>query len=347
MFGKNKRATMMKKLITCFSFFLALSVSAQSAVDYMNQISSEFKLIQGATWDYTKAVAKNKSAKKVNKNRLELVKTISSSIEKVKKISDYNGETYYRDSVLSFLNMNKAVVAQDYEKIMNLEEIAEQSYDLMDAYMAAQEAASDKLSQYGDMVDEMEHKFAKDNNINLIESSDKVGLRLKKAGEVFDYYNPVYLIFFKSYKQEAYLSDALGKGDVSGMEQNKSSLATFAQEGLDKLGAIKDFNGDLSLKTACEDMLKFYKEEAEKHYVVLIDFQTTKEGFEKAKKSIEAKKDTERTQEDVDNFNKLVKEFNNKTAEYNSTINDLNNRRTKLLNNWNNGSANFTNKHIM
>ena len=322
-------------------------MNAQSPVDYMTQISSEFKAIQGATWDYTKSVAKNKSARKVDKNRVELIKTISASIEKVKKIGDFKGETYYRDSILSYLVMNKAVVSHDYEKIMNLEEIAEQSYDLMDAYMAAQEAASDKLSEAGEMVDAVEKRFASENNINLIESTDKISLKLKKASEVFDYYNPVYLIFFKSYKQEAYLSEALSKGDVSGMEQNKSSLASFAQEGLDKLAAIKDYNGDPSLKAACTDMLKFYLDEAEKHYLVLIDFQTTKEAFEKAKTQIDSKKPNERTQADVDNYNAMVKEYNNKTAEYNSTINDLNNRRSKLLNNWNNTSANFTNKHIM
>ncbi|MFN5417510.1 MAG: hypothetical protein ACK5B9_10670 [Flavobacteriia bacterium] len=337
----------MKQIITSLALIFSFTLLAQSPVEYMNQISSEFKAIQSATWDYTKSVAKNKSARKVDKNRVELAKTIAKSIEKVKKIADFNGSGYYRDSVLSYLNMNLAVVSQDYEKIMNLEEIAEQSYDLMDAYMAAQEAASDKLAQYGEMVDVEEHKFAKENNINLIESSDKIGLRLKKAGEVYDYYNPVYLIFFKAYKQEAYLSDALTKGDVSGMEQNKSSLSSVSQEGLGKLDAVKDFNGDLSLKNVCIDMLKFYQEEADKHYQVLIDFQTTKEGFEKAKANIESKKDTERTQEDIDNYNAMVKEYNTKTAEFNSTINDLNNKRSKLLNAWNNGSANFTNKHIM
>lgn len=337
----------MKKILCCMSLGLSFMLSAQSPVDYMTQISSEFKAIQTATWDYTKSVAKNKSARKVDKNRVELVKTISESIEKVKKVGDFKGQTYYRDSILSYLVMNKAVVSHDYEKIMNLEEISEQSYDLMDAYMAAQEAASDKLAEYGEMVDAVEKKFAAENDIKLIESTDKISLKLKKASEVFDYYNPVYLVFFKSYKQEAYLSDALSKGDVSGMEQNKSSLAAFAQEGLGKLADMKDYNGDPSLKTACTDMLRFYLDEAEKQYPVLIDFQASKEAFEKAKAVIDGKKPNERTQEDLDNYNAVVKEYNNKTAEYNSTINDLNNRRSKLINAWNNNSANFTNKHIM
>lgn len=338
---------MKKQFLFIALISLSFSVLSQSAVDYMKEIGGEFKLIQSATWDYTKSVAKNKSARKVNKNRLELVQTVQKSLAKVKKIGAFGGETYFRDSVVSFLEVNLAVVAEDYEKIMNLEDIAESSYDLMDAYIKAKEVAGDKLSAAGDMVDEIERKFAKDNDITLIESTDKIGLKLKKASEVYTYYNPVYLIFFKSYKQEAYLMDALAKGDVSGMEQAKGSLSKFSNEGLAKMKEITHYNNDATLKKACEDMLKFYVEESEQHFQKLIDYHAKKETFDEAKKNIEAKKSKGLSQEDVDAFNKLVKEFNEATNEFNNTNTNLNNRRNKLINNWNDSAANFTNKHIM
>lgn len=339
----------MKKLIL-FTFLLAssniFSQSTSNPVAYMNEISSEFKNIQTATWDYTRSVAKNKSARTVNKNRLELIQTIKNSIAKVKKVGSFNDETYYRDSVLSFLNTNLAVVSEDYEKIMNLEEIAEQSYDLMDAYLKAQSIASDKLSNSGEMVGEIEKRFAKENNITLTEADDKISLKLEKAGKVYDYYNPVYLIFFKSFKQEIYLIDALNKNDVSAMEQNKSSLSKFGNEGLAELALIKGFNGDESLIKACEDILKFYVEEADVHFQKLIDFQTTKEAFEKAKANLESKKEKERTKEDIDNYNKLVGEYNAATKEFNETNKILNDKRSKFINLWNSTSQNFTSKNI-
>ena len=335
-------------LLTAFSTLTALSFSqnSQKAVEYMTAVSGEFKAIQNATWDYTRSVAKNKSARKVDKNRVELLQTISNTLTKVKKMGAYDGKTYFRDSTIAFLEMNKSVVSQDYEKIMNMEEIAEQSYDLMEAYMKAQEVASEKLSQAGDRINEAEKKFAAENNINLIESSDKVSNKLKKAGEMYDYYNPVYLIFFKSYKQELYFMDALQKGDVSGMEQNKSMLSKTAQEGLDLLKAVNAFKGDESLKKACVDMLTFYKEEADKKFQVFIDFQSTKESFDKAKKTMETKKEKDRTQEDVNNYNTLVKEYNKATGDYNNMNTELNNKRNKLIESWNNTSNAFTNRHI-
>lgn len=339
---------MRKLLLLAFCALTAFTYgqNSQKALDYMNVISAEFKAIQNATWDYTRSAAKNKSARKVEKNRIELLQTISGSLSKIKKVQAFEGKTYFRDSTVAFLEMSKSVVSQDYEKIMNMEEIAEQSYDLMEAYMKAQETAGDRLSEAGDRINAAEAKFAAENKITLLEASDKVSNRLKKAAEMYDYYNPVYLIFFKSYKQEAYFMDALQKGDVSAMEQNKSMLSKTAQEGLDKLKGVAAFKGDESLKKACVDMLTFYKEEADKKFQVFIDFQSTKEAFEKAKKTMETKKEKDRTKEDIDNYNALVKEYNKATVEYNNANNELNGRRTKLINNWNNMSDAFTNRHV-
>lgn len=317
-----------------------------SAFEYLEYIGKEFKSVQKATWDYTRTVAKNKSAKKVDKTRTELVQTIVVALNKIKRMDGWEGNSAYKDSTVSFLELNKAVVSYDYEKIMNLEEIAEQSYDLMEAYMAAQALANDKLEAAGERIETMERKFAADNKINLIEATDKTTKNLQRAGVVYDYYNPLYLIFFKSYKQEAYLMEALSKFDVSGMEQNKATLAKFSAEGLSQLSSVKSFEGDESLKKACADLLTFYQDEAGAKFQTLIDFSATKDAFEKAKKNIDSKKEKDRTKEDIDAFNKLVNEFNKATNDFNKINTELNNSRAKCINNWNNAAQNFTNKHI-
>lgn len=75
--------------------------------------------------------------------------------------------------------MTYTVLKEDFDKILDMEDIAEQSYDFMEVYVLAKELA---------------------NNITLVEGEmDKKSQKINKASNVLEYYNDVYLIFFKSY----------------------------------------------------------------------------------------------------------------------------------------------------
>src|SRR5581483_3985140 len=131
--------------------------------------------------------------------------------------------------------------------------------------------------------------FAKNHNVNLVKTSDKVNDKLNQAGKVYEYYNEIYLIFFKSSKQETYIVDAMNKNDVNAIQQNKNTLATYAPAGLTQLDTVKSFKDDNSLKLACKQMLEFYKQEANDKIPVVVDFYLKKENFEKIKSAFEAK----------------------------------------------------------
>jgi hypothetical protein len=275
------------------------------ALAYMESISAEFKNVQKNTWDYTRAVAHNRSARKVENKRKELVATINTAIGKIKRLKPFEGDASYRDSCVSALTINKIVIEEDYAKIMVMEEIAEQSYDNMEAYLLAQQKADEILANSMNNSEAEERKFAASHNINLVESQDKVSKKLSQASRVYEYYNKVYLIFFKAYKQEAYMLEAALKGDVNAMEQNKNSLLKFATEGREQLKEIKSFDGDGSLKIVCQQMLDFYKEEAEKNYQPVIDFYLKKDGFEKQSAAMNSKSKSH-TKEEIDEYNKAV-----------------------------------------
>ena len=326
--------------------FTSSSQDLKTAGGYFSRITSVFEPIQRDMWDYTKAVAHNKSAKKVESRRKELISSINKGIGTIKRLKDFEGDASLRDSTLSFLDVSKAVIEQNYSKIMEMEEIAEQSYDYMEAYIMAQQKANEIMKQSGENIDAAQKTFAGNHNINLMESEDKISKKLEQASRVYQYYNKVYLIFFKSYKQEMYLLEATKKGDVNGMEQNKNSLLKFATEGLESLKEIKSFDGDGSIKIACQQILAFYKEEAEKKYQDIIDFQLKKDNFEKEKTAMESRPQKERTQAMVDSYNKAVNEFNNAVKRVNQRNEELNNSRSKLLNNWNSSADSFTRSHV-
>jgi hypothetical protein len=335
-------------LITVIAFYSAnvFAQNSQSAVEYLNLLGNEFKQIQTASLDYTKAAANNKSARKINKRRLELIQQIDASTQKVKSMSAYDKQTYLKDSVLSFMRIQKIVISEDYAKIMDLEDVAESSYDAMEAYFKARDIASVKLSECFERTSEAYKRFAKENNIILTEGEDdKVSQQLKIADEVYDYYNPMYLLFFKAYKQELYFMSALQTGDIASMEQNKVSLSKVVSDCQATLKTMKAFRGtDNTLIVAASDLFAFYKSEADVKFQKLLDFYVKKEAFEKAKKAFEANKN--KSNDDINNYNKMINEINQASAEFNAVNNELNNKRSQLINAWNKAANNFTAKYL-
>lgn len=338
----------LKRLVlgTFFGLF-ALTSIGQSAVEYMEKITAESKKIQTDMWDYTNAVSHGKSARLVEKKRSELLTTSQQALNRVKNMSAFDGSTTYRDSVVSFLTINYLVLKEDYAKIVDMEEIAEKSYDNMEAYLMAQQAANEKMHESADMVSGQQAVFAAQNNITLITNeNDELTKKMAIAGEVYKYYNEVYLIFFKSYIQETYLIAAMIGKDVSGLEQNKNALSATAAEGLKLIDAIESFKGDNSIVVACKNLLKFYEDEATNKIQVITDFYLKNENFEAVQESFAQIKEKNRTQEDVDRYNKAVNEMNEAANAYNATNEVLNKERASYLEAWNKSVAKFTDKHV-
>ncbi len=325
---------------------LAQFCFSQNPVAYMDKISREFNKISKETWDYVSAVAHNKKARQIESQRRDMLNANRSALSRIKNMQPYNGDASYRDSIVKYLEMSFAVLNNDFSKIVDMEEIAEQSYDAMEAYMMAQEKANEKLDAAGEVASNAERSFAAKNNITLQENSSETSEKLDKANEVFKYYNKIYLIFFKPYKQEMYLIDAQNKSDVNAMKQNQEALGNLSKEAREKLKVIEPYKkNNNSLKNTCNNILDFYVLEAETKTPVLIDFFLKKEKFDKIRTTMEGKGNKASKQE-IDEYNAAVNEFNKASAEYNRINQDLNNKRNKLLEDWNNSVSKFLDRNV-
>lgn len=337
---------MKKLLLLASALIISFSSNAQNAGAYLDKMSKEFKDISTDMWDYTSAVAHGKSARKVESRRKDVLKSNMDAQSKIRSMGAFDGDKTLKDSVLAFLKLSYNVINYDYAKIVDMEEIAEQSYDAMEAYLLAQEKANEKLNASGEMLDVQYTAFAAKNNITLVDKEDKIDKNLKVAGLAFKYYNVVYLIFFKSFKQEAYMIDALNKNDVNGLKQNADALSKAADEGLAKLDTLKAFKGDNTLKMACKELLTFYKKEATTKIPTIVNYAVKKENFDKIKTAMDAKDPKSRTKEDIDGFNAAVNDFNKASNEYNTVNNELNTNRTNFLNKWNDAVSRFMDKQV-
>jgi hypothetical protein len=336
-------------IITGMIFFSGINnTKAQTTSDaltYMETISKQFASIMDDTWDYTSTVAHSKSAGKVDSKRKALLKTLTEAKKTISKMSDFEGDASLRDTVLSFLTIDYNVLNDDYSKIVDMEAIADSSYDLMEAYLLAQEIAGNILDTANANLVTVQKTFATNHGITITDEKDIVARKLESSAKVFKYYNKVYLIFFKSYKQDAYLWTAVTSGDISSIEQNKTLLLKNATEGLSLLDSIKSYKGDNSLVTTCKKALTFYKLEVGTKLQDIIDYYTSKEKFDKIKAAYDAK-GSSHSKAEVDEYNAAVVEVNNAGTKYNTANQKLTTERNGVVDSWNTAGQAFLDKQV-
>jgi predicted DNA-binding protein len=341
-----KRAIAFTVLFFSFFALTARSQDMNSPVGYMSYMSDKARNVTKTYLNYLSAVSHGKSARKVEKLREKVLNTIEDAKFAITGTPPFKGDKTLRDASATYMKICFSVFNEDYSKIVNLEEIAEQSYDAMEAYLLAQQKANEKLNEASKKNEEMVKQFAAKNNIQLIESQDELSIKAEQASKVMDYYNTVFLIFFKSSKQDTYLTEAINAGNLNAAEQSKNALLKYSVEGLQQLEGIKAFDSDLTMVTACKKTLLFYKEMCEKKIQTITDFLLLKENFEKAQKAMNQSSASKRTQADVDKYNKTVNEFNKSVSLYNKTNNELNKERQTLINQWNSTVDRFMDVHI-
>lgn len=344
---------MNKKVLACLSINFVLlfaipiySQSTNEAVSYLSKISEQYEDIRKEMWDYTSTMAHSRSARKVEKKRIDLLKILGKSINNVSNMQAFYNDFSLRDSVVAFLTLYFNVLNNDFAKIIDMEEVAEQSYDLMEAYLLAQELANKKLEIASERIDKQYKAFANNYGVTLVENRDNISIKLKRSSEALKYYNKVYLVFFKAYKQEMYLIDALERNDINAIEQNRSALKSISEEGLEKLIEIKHFKGDNSINSACKRILTFYIDEAENKIPIIADFLLVTEEYNKMVAIFESKDRMLLTNEEVNKYNDAVNTYKKGINKFNITNNTLNNKRNSNINMWNNSVSSYMSRHI-
>jgi hypothetical protein len=328
-----------------FLFINKSQAQYEDAGQYMNYVSKQNEDLTLIYLSYVSAASHGKSARKVEKRRLEVVDAISRTRFNIQGMPPWKGDRSYRDSTVSYLKLLNIVFNEDYAKIVDMEDIAEQSYDAMEAYMLAQQKAQEKLNEAIDQQNKIQREFGTKYNVNIVDDETEISKKSQIASDLFKHYDQVYLIFFKANKQEAYLMEAVNNKNINAVEQNKNSLEKFAEEGLTKLKDVKAFNNDPSMINACRQTLVFYKMEASQ-MKSMTDFFLKEDNFNKAKKNFETKPSSKRTQQDIDDYNRAVNDFNSAVNNYNATNKELNKERSAAIDEWNNTVKKFLDDYM-
>jgi len=322
-------------LIVCMSFTLSSQGQAtDNPGEYMTSISQARADMDVKYMQYLSAAAHGRRARKVEKLRAEVLETINQSKYKTTDLPKFKGDNTLRQGAIDYITLCYRVFNEDYKKIVDMEELAEQSFDAMSAYLLLQEKVTEKLTEASEKLHKTAMEFAGKYNVKVDETKGALDGKLEVAGKLTDYTNAVFLIFFKCNWQDMEMVTAMNNKKVNDVEQSRNSLLRFANDGLKGIDTLKSFNGDPSLANACRDVLKYYKKMSETDVPKLTDFYLKEENFNKTKKSFEAKSASSRTKEDVDTYNKSVNDYNEAINTFNKTNNAVNKERTQTMSTW-------------
>jgi len=335
------------RLTIIFLLFTAFTSHGQvidQPVDYMTAIANAQTEMKQKYMAYVSAVAHGRRARKIEKMRLATLESISNCKYKTADINIYKGDNSLRKSSIDYIDLCYKVFNEDYKHIVDMEEIAEQSYDEMQAYMLLLEKTNEKLKIASDNMHNASIEFAKKYNITLIQTSDELSEKLNTADLLSSYRDKLYLIFYKCNFEDGVMTKAINNKKVKDIEQARNSLVQYATEGLTALNELRSFQGDPSLANACREVLTFYKKMAETDAPKITDFFLKEEEFEKTKKTMDTKSD--RTKQDIDAYNKAVKDINAAINISNQTNITINTNRNKVLTNWENADKAFADMHM-
>ncbi|MDE3213358.1 MAG: hypothetical protein KGM98_08995 [Bacteroidota bacterium] len=318
----------------------------QSPVDYLSAIQNAQVSMNQKYMVYMSAAAHGRRARKVEKLRNAVLESIEDCRNKTIDLPIYKGDNSLRQSSIDYIKLCYNIFNEDYGKIVNMEDIAERSYDDMQAYLLLREITNQKISGAVAKMDSAARTFAAKYQIQLVDSKNELDQKLDESGKVNDYADKVYLAFFKCNWEDGKIVSALNKQKMTEVEQSRMSLLKFVQEGLSSLDTLKSFQQDPSLYIACKEALMNYRKLASEVLPKQTDYFLKKESFEKTQQHFNQMADDQKTRQVVDTYNQAVKDMNDAANAFNQNINTSNQLRSQIINNWNEAEKNFYDSHI-
>jgi hypothetical protein len=312
---------------------------------YMTTFSKTMDAMNAKYMAYTSAAAHGHRARKVEKLRQEVLDNITDCRYKMTDLPMYKGDNTLRQAGIDYIKLLYIIFNQDYKKIVDVEELAEQSVDEMQIYLLLHEKVSQKLAGGWADLDNVSKSFADKYHVTLTHQETPLGQKLETADKLDKHSNAVYLAFFKCNWEDNQMVKAMNDKKVNDIEQARSALASYAAQDLKSLDTLKPFEGDATLILSCRRALQFYQQEADKDIPKMIDFYLKEEEFEKLKNNFDVKGNN-RTKDDVDAYNKALNEFNASVKVFNQTNQKVNAARSLAVNDFNDTEKKFSDEHM-
>lgn len=326
-----------------------LHVKAQNYDDagvYMKAINNVMSDFNKTYMAYISAAAHSNRWFKIEKLRQQVVDNLTTCRYKLIDLPYYKHDNSLRQSNIDYLWLLNKVFNDDYKHLVNMEGLIEQSFDQMELYLRLQEKINDTLKVATDRIAGAEKDFAAKYNITLVDSRSGVVEKMEIANKVSKYHDRVYLLFFKCAWQELQVMDAINKKNITKIEQARSALQKYTEDGLVALDSLTSYDNDAALATACRRAVTVYQKEADTELPKISDFLLKAENFNKLKATYDAKPKNSRTKEDTDAYDKALADINTSVTATQQTFKTMLTNRDKAIISWSAAEQKFIDAHM-
>ena len=332
-------------LLTLLATSITKVIAQDDAVMVLNKIDAAIEIFNVKYLAYQSAVAHGSKMRKCEKKRQEMISSIDDARYAIAEVPYYKGDKSLHQSSTDYLKLVSNVLNENYAKIVSLEDIAEQSYDAMEAYIMLRKKVDERMEEASRQNGQKVVEYCARQNIKLTQGTDENGNKMKQVAEVMDYYNKIYLSFFKCSVQEENMMDALNKKNITAMEQAKSAMARYAAESMDTLAKAGNFKGDATMKIACKRALDFFTKEATEANK-LSEYLLKEQDFTQLKKNFEHNSKAQNDQAEIDKYNAAIADLNKSLETFNKTNQQLNKGRDEAYKGWNDGMKTFMDTQV-
>ena len=283
------------------------------AVDYHNFIANEQNIITAQHINYISYSVHSDDYNETEKRRLAVINQLEKSIDKIGKISAYDGEDKLKAVSIEVLEQYLGVFKVELNEANVLKQDSKSSYEAMEQYFKAQDKAEEKLDKASKKFDKAQAEFAKKHELKFESDDESSSDIFSRISKVNNYTRELFLIYFKVSKANAIFYDALNERKGGAMEKTRRDLLTQASQGLALLRGKGAFMGDSRLLESTKKLITYYRNVAGKEYAELTRI---------------VKNQDKLTQDDVNNYNKIIESMPKKEQ---TLINDYSQNRQQLL----------------
>ncbi|MBN2614043.1 MAG: hypothetical protein JXB00_20975 [Bacteroidales bacterium] len=326
--------------------FLCSAQTFHTAENYIIKLRNEHQLILKEFLFFSGEVVHSRNIDEAIAMQAHLIASVGNTLHRVSELSCYMEDCSMRDSLVSYLSFVYRVLKEDRFQKLNFYNLNHMSYNEVDSIISANGATDREMHQKAKNLEVTQLVFAKRFNVALSPERDPLSGKIEVVNSLNDYYNYLFLIFFKSYKLEYQLLEEIDSMDFKAAENTRMKLIESAIEGLSNLGTIGPFKNDSTLILVCRNILTFYLAEAHFQVPVITDYFKKRELFETRYEDYQLKSESFLNDPGLDEYNCEAEILNNTHEEVLLLQQELSKQRSSLIFKWNLVSADFMKKHI-